>query len=279
MIKILANSFSLPRIFSLRGVKKTKIILYFVILVFLISFPLNYQIIRNDGFRGLDTFTYDLRTANPAWLPDSLPSDMSISRSGLDFINDQEYSFTTLIDGNEFVVIINPADSVTEATNTIVLEKDQILFFDGNGNFLKGDYEGVSQIIDFSELKTLDKSQAVDVFMTMIDEAFSPYVVFYSIMVNTLIQFGMNILLLLILAAIFLMIRVNFKPVTNFSENINIIVASMTIPALISFMVGMLGIIEFNSFTVVLFQFLTPLIAMLAIYKGSGETEVSTKNV
>lgn len=279
MIKILANSFSFPRIFSLRKVKKTKIMLYFVFLVFMIAFPLNYQIIRNDGFRGLDTFTYDLRTANPAWLPDNLPSDMSVSRNGLNFLNDQEYAFTTLIDGEAFVIIINPVNPVTEATNTIVLEKEQVLFFDANGNFLKGDYEGVSQIIDFSELKTLDKSQAVDIFMTMIDGAFSPYVVFYSIMVNTLIQFGMNLILLLILAAIFLMIRINYKPVTNFSENINIIVASMTIPALISFLVGMLGIIDFNSFMVVLFQFLTPLLAMLAIYKGSGQVEVSTKDV
>jgi maltodextrin utilization protein YvdJ len=227
----------------------------------------------------LDTFTYDLRTANPAWLPDSLPSDMSISRSGLNFLNDQEYSFTTPIEGEGFMIIINPAAPVTEATNTIVLEKEQVLFFDGKGNFLKGDYDGVSEIIDFSELKTLDKSQAVDVFMSMIDGAFSPYAVLYSILVNTMIQFGMNIILLLILAGIFLMIRVNYKPVTNFGENINIIVASMTIPALIGFLVGMLGIIEFNSFTVVLFQFLTPLIAMLAIYKGSGQTEVSTKNV
>ena len=133
MIKILANSFSLPRIFSLRKMKKTKILLYFFLLVFMIAFPLNYQIIRNDGFRGLDTFTYDLRTANPAWLPDNLPSDMSVSRSGLDFINDQEYAFTTMIDEEAFVIIINPVTPITEATNTIVLEKERVLFFDGKG--------------------------------------------------------------------------------------------------------------------------------------------------
>src|SRR5690554_7502715 len=36
-------------------------------------------------------------------------------------------------------------------------------------------------------------------------------------------------------------------------------------------------LIELNSFAVVIFQFLTPIIALLAVYKGSPEKESSTK--
>ncbi|MDD3106682.1 MAG: DUF1189 family protein [Bacilli bacterium] len=279
MVKIFLNSFSFANIFHQRNQKIGKMILYFLFLVLLISFPLNYQIVKNDGFKGLNSFSYDLRLANPSWLPGNLPSDMVITKSGLSYIQDQEYSFQTITNEITYTVMINPQEEVLDAKNTIVFEKQQLKYFDQKGRFLTGDYDKVKQAIDFSELKTLDKSEAVNIFFSIVDDAFNPYAVFYSIMANTFIQIGMNILLVLILGLIFLLIRVNYKPVTHFMQNIKIIITSMTIPSLISIVVGIIGVIEVNSFTVVLFQFLTPLIALLAIYKGSNEKEIITKHV
>ncbi|MGD9886905.1 MAG: DUF1189 family protein [Bacilli bacterium] len=275
MLNIFFHSFSFSHIFGLKKAPLKTFILYFLFLVLLISFPLNYQIIKNDGFRGLNTVTYELRKANPNWLPDQLPSDMDISETGLHFIQDQEYQFSTTVEDVMYTVIINPKTSFVNLQNTIVLGVNEITYYDAQGHYLKGDYQHVSEVVDFAELKIMEKSQAVDLFLSLIDGSVSPYTVFYSVFTNTIIQLGMNIILVIILASIFLLIRVNFKPVTNFSDNLKIIISSMTIPGLISFLVGILGIMEINSFSVVLFQFLTPLIGMLAIYRGSKEQETA----
>jgi len=280
MIKIITNSFQFKNIFSLKNTKKSKMLIYFIILVLITAFPLNYQIFLNDGFKGMNSFTHELRLENPSWLPNELPNDVSISKHGMYLVNDREYIYETITNaGNKYFIIINPAEEITEAKNTIVLEKDQIIYFSKDGATLKGGYQNVDEVIDFSDLKNMNSNEAVDIFFSMIDSAFNQYGVFYAVVVNTLTQYLMNALLLIILAAIMLLIRVNYKKVTNFSENVNIVIASMTIPTLISFIFGVIGLIELSSLLVVVFQLLTPIIALAAIYKGGKEKEVSVKHL
>ena len=103
--------------------------------------------------------------------------------------------------------------------------------------------------------------------------------VFSNVLINTGTQLLMNTIMVLIIGTIFLLIRIKYKRVTTFRNNIAILISSMTIPSIISFIIGILGIIEMNSFGVVLFQLLTPLIAIGAIYLGSNEKDPSIKHV
>lgn len=132
MLKIFWHSFSLSNLFKQRKTLKA-FIAYFLFLVLVIAFPLNYQIIKNDGFRGLNTITYELRKANPQWLPEQLPSDMSISQAGLHFIQNQEYRFMTTTEAGVFTIIINPQTPASDVVNTIVLGTEQISFLMGRG--------------------------------------------------------------------------------------------------------------------------------------------------
>jgi len=277
MIKIFFKSFNYKKIMQFKNVKKSIMVLYFIILVLIIAFPLNYQIIRNDGFRGLNTFTYDLRVAEPAWLPNQLPADITISRSGMDIILDRQYDYEVSVADKTMKVIINPDYPEKQYRNAIVFEKQRMVYYNERGSTLVGEYQNLNQGIDFSQLRAMEKTEAVNAFCDFIDQAYNPYTVFYSISVHTLIQFVMNTLLVFVLSLIMLFIRINYKKVTTFGENINIVIAAMTVPSIIAFIVGIIGLIELNSFAVVIFQFLTPIIALLAVYKGSPEKESSTK--
>ena len=75
MFKIFRKSFRFRDIFSLKDESLGKFILYFLMMILVASFPLNYQIFRSDGFDGLTRFTQYLRNHLELEFIDSLPSE------------------------------------------------------------------------------------------------------------------------------------------------------------------------------------------------------------
>lgn len=283
----------------------SRLIAYFLIIVLITSFPLNLQIVQNDGWEGLNTITLGIRETSPSWFPLELPNDVSISKNGLYVPVEKSYYYeSTLADGIKYQFIINPVEdshgviiesiytekgivTLDESGNkvttpyykAIILCKDKILYYDNTDEPTIGNYDGIKGIINFTELKNLEKSEAITLLCDAIDSGFSQYMVFSNVLINTGTQLLMNTIMVLIIGTIFLLIRIKYKRVTTFRNNIAILISSMTIPSIISFIIGILGIIEMNSFGVVLFQLLTPLIAIGAIYLGSNEKDPSIKHV
>lgn len=291
MLKFLSKCFTFKGIFSLRDYKKGPVIFLFLILVFVTSFPLNMAIIKNNGWKGLNTVTYAWRTTHPTWLPSGLPNDYVITKNGLEVVpsNDVTYVFETTnqINDKEVVtkLIINPLEIIDNKiydknnnliydyqnkTNqrAIVLSQKEIIYY-GDDNILTSDYKHVPEAVNFTNLK-LDINEGGLKFLDIIDGAFSDMMIISNLLINTGTQLLLNTIFVIVEAAIFLLVRIKYQRVTNFSQNINIVIASMIIPSIISFIAGILNIIEFSSFTVVLFQLLAPLIAIGAIYKGSN---------
>lgn len=303
MIKFLSKCFTFKGIFSVRDYKKGPVILLFIILVFVTSFPLNMAIIKNNGWKSLNTVTHSWRTTLPSWLPQDLPNDFVISKNGLEAPvgNDNTYAFEST-DANALKtrLVINPTKensgisktlytennilTFDEAGNvssenyerTILLCKDKIIYYGTNGQILKGNYHNVEQPINFTSLKLNGKEEAIKL-LDVIDGAFSDMMIFSNLAINTGTQLILNIIFVIVEAAIFMLVRIKYQKVTTFSQNINIVIASMVIPSLISFLAGILNIIEFSSFTVVLFQLIAPLIAIGAIYKGSDIKDPNIK--
>jgi maltodextrin utilization protein YvdJ len=252
-------------------------VLLFIVLVLMTAFPLNYQIIQNSGFKGLNAVTYELRTGNTQWLPDELPSGFYVSSAGMQPL-DRTYTYTTSVGDKTYTIILNPLEDIAGAANTIVLMPNKVMFFDGKGTKIEGTYNHLTAPVTYANLVTMDKGEAVNEFFSIVDGAFSEYLIFYSVVVNTGIQYLMNLLFVFVLALILLMVRINYKKVTTFGDNINIIIASMVIPSLVSFVIGLTGIYQLSTFTVVTFQLFTPLIALGAIYKGGKEREISVRS-
>ena len=303
MIKIFINSFSFKKIFQNGNASWRSIIAYFLFIVLVTSFPLNLQIFQNDGWKGLNTITMGIREAAPNWFPNELPNDVALSSNGLYTPTETTYYYESiLVDGTFYQFVINPQTEdeiiefttlyteegvVTKDTNgqvvltpyqkAIVLCKDKVLYYDNTSDPIIGNYHHINQVIHFTELKSMEKFAALTLLLDAIDGAFNQYMVFSNILINTATQLAMNLVMVVIIAAIFLLIRIKYKKVTNYHQNVGILISSMTIPSILSFIIGIIGIIEMNSFGVVLFQLLTPLIAIGAIYLGSGEKDSSIK--
>ncbi len=281
MLRIIANGFSFKRIFSLKTAPFRGFVFYFLFLVLLMSFPLNYQIVRSGGW-DLYNFTGGIRSDTPDWLPAGLPSDIIVSPRGMTYSDTATSVFETVnVEGDPLFIVFAPEGGYAATGRALVFEPDRIAYCgeDGAELFDVG-YGTVVTTVNFGELKLMSSEDlALEKFVTMIDEAFSGPAVFKSTVYFTFVTLVLNLILVLVISAIFLLVRVRYQKVTGFAENIRIVVASMTIPSLIGFFIGLLGIMEVNAFTVVLFQLLTPLIALMAILKGSNVKEVSNKEV
>lgn len=303
MIKIFVNSFSFKKIFQNGNASWKSMIAYFLLIVLITSFPLNLQIFQNDGWQGLNTVTMGIREVAPIWFPNELPNDVSLSNNGLYSPVEQAYYFeATLADHTQYQLVINPQTInedtgftivyteegiATKDTNgltimtpyqtAIVLCRDKMLYYDHSNKPIVGNYDHLEGVINFTELKSMEKFAALTLLFDAIDGGFNQYMVFSNILINTLTQLAMNLIMVVIIAAIFLLIRIKYKKVTNYHQNVGILISAMTIPSTISFIIAMIGVIEMNSFGVVLFQLLTPLIAIGAIYLGSGEKDISIK--
>ena len=280
MLKFFVNSFTPKRIFTLKDESLFKTIIYFIFLVIIISFPLNLQIIRSDGWDLYD-FTNGIRQTYPDWIPNDLPEDIEISSQGMYFEDTENSVFqTTNIDGENLYIVFSPLDNYTPADRTLGFAEKEISYYGESGEYsFSIGYSHVKETVRFYDLKLMTQSQAVNDFAGMIEEAFSPFAIFKSITYNLVINLVLNVLLVVVVSAIFLLFRVRYQKITNFKDNIRIVVASMTIPTFIGFIIGIIGFIELNAFSVVIFQFATPIIGMISIYKGASLKEINNKYI
>jgi len=278
MLKLFVGSFSPKGIFNQRDASLKSIILYFIFLIFVISFPLNLQIIRSGGWDLYD-FTTGINQNHPDWLPTNLPSDIYISSEGMQYIDPVVSTFqTTNGNGDILYIIFAPVETYYVFSRSLVFEPNTITYYNENGNqvFSVG-YSNIQDSVSFNELQFMTQSEAVNKFTAMIDQAFSSFAIFKSIFLYTGITLLMNLLLVIIVSAIFIFIRIRFQRVTTFNQNLRIVIASMTLPSMLGFVIGILEIVDLTAFSVVIFQLMTPLIAMFSIYKGSKIKEITNK--
>jgi hypothetical protein len=280
MLKIIVNSFSIRKIYDLRKEPLKKFILHFLFLVLLISFPLNYQIVKTGGWDLFD-FTTGLREESPAWLPLGLPNDIEISQSGMYYESAAITTFETVnLEGQALTLVFAPEGGYVVSGRTLVFEAELVTYYDASSaEILSANYANVSPVVRFFDLKLAEQSDAIATFADMIDDIFSPYAILKSVLFYSLVTLVLNTLLLLVVSFIFIFLRIKFQKVTNFSDNLKIVMASMTIPSLIGFVFGILGLMELNAFTTVIFQFFTPLIAMFAIFKGAKIKEMDNRSI
>jgi len=281
MLEILVNSFSFKRIFSLRTERLRGFVIHFIFLMFLTSFPLNYQIVKSGGW-DLYNFTGGIRADVPAWLPDGLPADIVISSAGMTYGDAAVNVFETVnVDGEPLFIVFAPEGGYAATARALVFEADRIAYCGESGaELFEVGYSAVTTPVAFQDLRLMSSEDlALEKFVTMIDEAFSSFAVFKSTIYFTVITFVLNVILVVVMSAIFIFVRVHYQKVTTFPQNVRIVIASMTIPSLVGFFIGLFGLMEINAFTVVLFQLLTPLIALFSILRGSGIKTALNKEV
>jgi len=280
MLKFFVDSFQVKKIYDLKDSKWKTIFFYFLLLVLIISFPLNLQIIRSGGW-DLYNFTAGIREVYPDWLPDDLPEDIEISATGMYYEDTSNSVFLTHnIDDQDLYIVFSPLADYVPTDRTLVFEENQISYYDETGTYMfSADYSRVEGIVRFYDLQLGTQSNAVDKLASIIEDSFGGYAQFKSIALNVLINLVLEVLLVLTVSFLFIFIRIKYQKVTTFSDNIKIVISSMTMPALVGMIVGFLSVIELSAFTIVIFQFMTPIIAYIAIYRGSKIKEPSNKHI
>jgi len=220
-----------------------------------------------------------MREVYPDWLPYDLPEDVEISANGMYYEETINSVFlTNNLDDQDLYIVISPLGDYIPSDRTLMFEENQMRYYDENGDYMfSADYSRVEGIVRFYDLQLGTQSNAVDKFASIIENSFGGYAQFKSIILNIIINFVTNILLVLVVSFLFIFIRIKYQKVTTFSDNIKIVVSSMTLPALVGMAFGFIGIMELSAFTVVIFQFMTPIIAYVAIYRGSKIKESSNK--
>jgi len=280
MLKFFVDSFQVKKIYDLKDSKWKTIFFYFLLLVLIISFPLNLQIIRSGGW-DLYNFTAGIREVYPDWLPDDLPEDIEISATGMYYEDTSNSVFLTHnIDDQDLYIVFSPLADYVPTDRTLVFEENQISYYDETGTYMfSADYSRVEGIVRFYDLQLGTQSNAVDKLASIIEDSFGGYAQFKSIALNVLINLVLEVLLVLTVSFLFIFIRIKYQKVTTFSDNIKIVISSMTMPALVGMIVGFLSVIELSAFTIVIFQFMTTIIAYIAIYRGSKIKEPSNKHI
>jgi len=245
--------------FDLKSENKGKLFLYFLIMTLLIALPHNLAIVTNKGW-DVGLLNFSLTDPVPEWYPDSLSSDCTIGRQGLICDTQTVKEFFH----KDYTFIFNLNETHDFESKTIVFRRSSIEFHDGEGNKLVADYRNFGPQTSFSTLKEMPQNESIAFFADGIRNSFSNFTILYSVLINTATTLLMTTIYLTVVALLAMLLKFGQKKYLRYSEMLAIFVLSMTIPTVIILFVGLFGFFAFNS---IIFQFGTPIIALLVLLK------------
>lgn len=262
------NIRSLSRTLALRKEKGWKVVLYFLFLTLLMSFPLNYAIVRENGWN-LNFISARLQENMPSWYPFGLPSDCSVSPQGLTCTSTTS---EVVLQGGVFEVVINGTrDSAIANQQTLILAAEKIYMVDAQGGVLETDYRGFTRTISFQELRVNEPEISIIEFSESIENSFGAYMIIFSVITNLWVTLLLNIIYLFLFSALVMIFKIGYQQFMTFREAMKLAVMAMTIPTIISIVVGFLSPSAF-AFSSVITAFGIPLIMILLI-KIPGKKE------
>ncbi|MDO9628840.1 MAG: DUF1189 family protein, partial [Acholeplasmataceae bacterium] len=133
-----------------------------------------------------------------------------------------------------------------------------------NASMTGYDYKGFNDNVNFRSINLMEgseKANAYIAFGTSIEQTFGPYIIFYTVLVNTIISFGLNAFFILLLSLVLQLFRFGYSTFFTYKESIKFLVLIMGLPALLSFIVGLIE----PAFSPVFFQLGMGLTVMLTM--------------
>ncbi|MFP4177985.1 MAG: DUF1189 family protein [Acholeplasmataceae bacterium] len=258
LLRYFKYSFEYKRIFDRLQESGYKLFVYFLLLSLMSAFPLNYLIVRETGWR-LDFIEESFRLEIPEW---QLPEDCQIRASKLVCESDETHRF----EHRGITYVFNAAeDDVELDTEAVYFLTDNLIYTDGNQASMSGfNYSGFSEPVNFHELNLMggsDREEAYIDFGRAVEESFGPYIVIYTVLVNTVIHILISIVFILMFALVIQLFRFGYSSFITFSESVKLIVFLMGLPALLSLVIGLFV----PAFSTVIYQLSMGIITMLVM--------------
>ncbi len=258
LVRFFQYSLQYSKVFTHVNEKMWKIVIYFLILCMVNVFPLNYLIVQEQGWR-LNFIAESFTLETPDWV---LPETCSISASKLVCADAIEYAY----EHQDMTYIFNYQGTDYDLTKRQVLFKETtIIYTNGeNASMVGYDYKGFNYSQSFLELNLSEGTERQLLYAQFgqaIEESFSPYIVLYTLLVNTITSIAMNALFLVILSLVLQLFRFGYSKFFTYLDSIKFLVYIMAVPALLSFFVGLME----PAFSPVLFQLGMGIITMVVM--------------
>lgn len=278
LVRIFRDSFFLDRILKLRFVKFWKFVIYFFVIAFISLFSFNYANLKEGGWK-LGFVEHNF-ISNPEI---KLPNEISIRRlSGVKSSSGESQS--VIIEDSEsgkilyrFLVSEDGFNLNKEDLNVkqLIFTNLRILYVKGDGTPpLEGDYNNFPEEVSFDEInRTPDpklKRAALVELANSIEKGFGKQNAFYTIMTYSTIQILIYIVFIFIISGVLQLFRFGYVKFMSYFDGMKIVIATMTIPSFISFIIGFIT----HALAPIIFQFGVGIILMIVMLKY-GKKEFS----
>lgn len=241
-----------------------KVFTYFVFINLMMLLPLSLQIVNMENF---DYERYGMNfttTEIPEWIPEYLPTSCRISGNELDCGTDEVYEFTLENRDKEYTVLLNVSnDETITADDTIVFYQDWI-DVRVRGSVIRLTYSGFNGT-NFADFHEMTSEEAASILFENFFQSLKKVIVLPLMIVAVGALFLMNFLLVVLLAAISMLFKLNQSEFPSYNNMIKLFMIASTIPAIINVFLGFLGLSAFTSLT---YNFITPILALL-MYRAS----------
>jgi maltodextrin utilization protein YvdJ len=219
---------------------------------------MNYLIINEQGWR-LDFIEESFSNQTPNWI---LPEECAISSNELLCMSTEEYTFSH--QGIQYIFNYQ-GTNYDRSLKQVIFTKTNIIYTNGEDAQMIGyDYKGFTEDVNFRSINLMEGTERTNAYIklgTQIEQTFGPYIIFYTVLVNTLISIGLNILFILLLSLVLQLFRFGYSTFFKYTESLKFLVLMMGLPALLSFLVGLIE----PAFSPVFFQFGMGLATMLTM--------------
>lgn len=254
-------AFQFSKFFEYVKEKWWKVLIFFFIVSFVSIFPMNLLIIQEDGWR-LDFIEESFASETPTW---QLPDNCGITARKLVCDTDQVYEFEHR--GITYVINSTEEDYANITEKQVLLLEDKIVYANGQGEHMIGyDYQGFEDDVSFRSLNLAtgeERDLMYESFGRQLESSFGDYIVFYTLMVNSITSIGLYAFFVLIMSLVMQLFRFGYTSFITFGESMKLVVFAMGVPSVVSFVVGFLE----PSFSPVVFQFGIGIIIMVVMLK------------
>ena len=277
LVRIFRDSFFLNRILKLRFVAFWKFIIYFILISFVSLFSFNYTNLREGGWRLGFVENNFLSVEN---VGKKLPNDITIHPlTGVNSSSGQSASvvYKDSVNGDITYRFLISEEGLTidKEIRQLIFTNKKIYYVKGDGkSILEGNYHGFTEEVNFEDIINIsnhrEKNQALSKLAISIEKSFDRQNAFYAILVYSSVQILLYIILIFVLSGLLQLFRFGYVNYMSYFDGMKIVVASMTIPSIISFIIGFFT----HALTPVIVQFGIGIILMIVMLKY-GKSEFS----
>ncbi len=258
-------------VFKLFEFSLIKVFLYFILLNLVMLMPLSIAIVQMDSINYAQ-FGFNLEEDGPAWLPHDLP-DCVVTNYRLVCDDDTAYVNDFEFMGNQYEVYMNvPDDADLDAPYQLVFKYSEIDVYLQEGVHLQLDYRGFEGM-NFAEVRQMDQAEGTEVMLNALFRSVHPFLIIPLIVMAVGGLMLMNIILIIIYSAISMLFRYLYPEVPGFKNMLKLFMIGSTIPAIINLILGLFGLAPFTS---IVFNFMTPVMALWLYKKNRHRIDLET---